>query len=531
MSQLSQPTTTRPLARSWPLFGTAVLALITAAALPLLWRAIGQLLKLLNYPYPTDQLEGTLLHEARLWRAGEALYQPLELYRFVSAPYPPLHPLVLGWVDQFAGPHVFWSGRLISIGATLAIGALIVLLARRVGGSWLAGVLGAAVFVSAPPVLLWGTRIKPDLFALLWTTLGLYLVSWAIDGTVATTQSMRRRSWVALVLALVSFGLAFLTKQTMLIAPFAAGLALLVADLHAFVRPAPGTDRSGYVWRLPIRLRTLVFGLGYLGMAGALWLLVDLVTDGNFSAHVQGLHRSDWWTMELVRKYIWLLAPYWPLMLLALTLWAALLRGVWRADRALIPACYMLVAPLTLLGAAEIGANHNHLIETTLALSIAGGCVAGWASALVTRQRVIGLALLALIAVQIGLAFRPQPWFVGELEVSNPPERYLNFMRNTPGEILADDIGLLLQAGKPIRYDDPSTMGPAAVSGVWNQHGLLEDIENQRFSAIMIPEDVVKQPVPYDGVGRWTEAMRTAIREHYELLYDDTINTYVPRAR
>lgn len=527
MSHVSQPSTTRPLLRSWPLLGSLALALVVGTALPLLWRSLNQILKLLRYPYPTDQLEGTLLHEARLWRAGEPLYQPLELYRFVSAPYPPLHPLVLGLVDQIAGPHVFWSGRLISIGAMLLIGGLIVLLARRVGGSWLAGVLGAAIFLSVPPVLLWGTRIKPDLFALLWTTLGLYLSTWAIEDTATATR--RTRGWAALLVTLLAFGLAFLTKQTAVMAPFAAGLALLTADLRTYWRRKPSAERSGYLGRLPIRVRTLVFGLGYLALAGGLWLLLDLVTEGNFSAHIRGLHRSDWWTMELVRKYIWLLVPYWPLMLLTLALWAAILRGAWRDDRALVPAAYALVAPLTLLGAAEIGANHNHLIETTLALSIAGGCVVGWAASLIARQRVAGLALVALIAVQVGLAFQPQPWFVGELEVSNPPERYLNFMRNTPGEILADDIGLLLQAGKPIRYDDPSTMGPAAISGVWNQHGLLEDIENQRFSAIMIPEDVVEQPVPYDGIGRWTEAMRTAIREHYELLYDDTVNTYVPK--
>jgi hypothetical protein len=526
MSQLSQPTTTRPLARSWPLLGSLALALVVVAALPLLWRSLSQIQTLLSYPYPTDQLEGTLLHEARLWRSGEPLYQPLELYRFVSAPYPPLHPLVLGWVDQLvAGPHVFWSGRLISIGAMLLIGGLITLLARRVGGSWLAGLLGAAVFLSAPPALLWGTRIKPDLFALLWTTLGLTLSAWAIDGADAPTRRSRIRGWATLLLALLAFGLAFLTKQTAVMAPFATGLALLAADLRGYWR----RGRSGYLGRLPIRARTLVFGLGYLALTGGLWLLLDLLTDGNFSAHIRGLHRSEWWTMELVRKYIWLLAPYWPLMLLALALWAALLRGAWRDDRALIPACYALVAPLTLLGAAEIGANHNHLIETILALAIAGGCAAGWATRLILRQRLAGLALLALIAVQIGLAFQPQPWFVGELEVSNPPERYLSFMRNTPGEILADDIGLLLQAGKPIRYDDPSTMGPAAISGVWSEHGLIEDIEAQRFSAIMIPEDVVKEPIPYDGVGRWTEAVRTAIRERYELLYDDTVNTYVPK--
>ena len=121
--------------------GIIALALLALLALPLLWGAAARLLALLRYPYPHDGLEGTLLHEARLLWAGQPLYQPLERARFVSAPYPPLHPLLLGLADQFAGPHVFWSGRLLSLAAALGVAALIVLIVRRAGGTWLAACL------------------------------------------------------------------------------------------------------------------------------------------------------------------------------------------------------------------------------------------------------------------------------------------------------------------------------------------------------------------------------------------------------
>jgi hypothetical protein len=493
---------------------------LTIAGLPLLRSALQQLAALLSYPYPSDALEGTLLHEARLLAAGQPLYQPLELHSFVSAPYPPLHPLIVGLADRFVGPHVFWSGRLVSVIATLVIALTIVALVRRVSHSWLAGVLGAAIFLSAPPVLLWGTRVKPDLFALQWTTLGLCLTAYAL-GSDSDDRTDRRWRWLAP--AVGCFWLAFLTKQTAVMAPFAAGLALLSADLLDLRRPS----RSGYVWRLPLRWRTLIFGLGYLSGALGLWLLLDLLTAGQFTAHISGLHRSEWWSMHLVRKYVWLLLPYMPLLLLGLAL---ALRAV-RDQRALVPLCYALVAPITLLGAAEIGANHNHLLETILSLTIAGSCAAGWAAQSIAARRLVAAPLIAVFAIQIALSYQPQPWFVGELELPDPPERFVVFMQNTPGEILADDVGLLLMAGKPIRYDDPSTMGPAAVSGVWDQSGLIEDIRQQKFSAIMIPEDVVAEPVPYDGVGRWTTEVRAAIREHYELKFRDRINTYAPKPR
>lgn len=524
MSQLTQPTTVRPALRSTALLGTLALALLTLIAVLLLWRSTDQLQTLVEFPYPTDQLEGTLLHEARLWMAGEPLYQPLERYTFVSAPYSPLHPLVLGLVDRaVTGPHVFWSGRLISAASWAIVGVLIVLIARRVSGSWLAGVVGAAVFLSAPPALLWSARIKPDMFAYVWTTLGVLLTTHSIEAP--HTRSAR----ISLALALLSFQLALFTKQTAVIAAFACGVALLLADMRHFVQHRQTGRRAGYVGRLPIRWRTLVFGVAYLGLALGQVLILDGITNGNFTAHVSGLHRSEWWSMTLVREYVWLLLPYWPFAIVALVLWLTIASGRNPSDRALVPACYALIAPITLLGAAEIGANHNHLLETLLALSIAGSCAAGWAAQNITRRWPLPTALLGLAAAQLALAFQPQPYFGGELALVDPPERFLNFMRNTPGEILADDIGLLLQAGKPIRYDDPSTMGPAAVSGVWDQSGLIDDIVNKRFSAIMIPEDVIKEPVPYDGIGRWTTEVRAAIREYYDLKFYDRIKVYTPK--
>jgi len=512
------PTKVAVRPRASAVLALAVLVVVFLAA-PLLARSLLQLRQRVDYPYPTDQLEGTLLHEARLLRAGEPLYRPLVAHEFVSAPYSPLHPALLALVDTYTGPHIFWSGRLISALSALLLGLMIVALTRRVCGSWIAGVFGAAVVLSAPPVLIWSSRIKPDLFMYGWTTLGLLLAVWALD------SSSRRAEGIRLTASVIAFGFAFATKQTAVAAAFATGLALLLADLRAW-RAGSG---DGFALRFPLRVRTIGFGLGYLGAMAAIWLGLERLTGGQFGAHVRGLHRSDWWSSELVVQYVQLLAPYLPLAELALGLWSMIVLRYVGSDSALVPACYALMAPFTLLGAAEIGANHNHLLETLLGLAIAAACALGFAVRLSSRAPGLSWGLVFGAALQLALCYPPQPYFGTELALGDPPERFLHFMRNTPGEILADDIGLLLQAGKPIRYDDPSTMGPAAVSGVWDQSGLIDDIAQQRFAAIMIPEDVVADPVPYDGVGRWTTEMRTAIREHYVLLFPDRINVYVPR--
>lgn len=527
MSLPSQPARARLALGAAGLPGALALALLGLPALALLWRAGERLAALLAYPYPHDSLEGTLLHEARLMRAGEPLYQPLELYRFVSAPYPPLHPLLLGWADQIAGPHIFWGGRLISLVSALLAALLVLLLCRRAGGAWLGGLLGAGVFLSAAPVLLWGTRIKPDLLALACTALGLLLAAVADEQPATSSQppdgagaDARRGAW-CLALSAVCFVLAFYAKQTAVAAPLAVGLALLIGDLRAF-RAGRRADMLG---RLPLRGRTLLFSLVYLALALGTWLALDLATQRQYTLHVwwDG-ERTGWWSFALMRKFVALLSPYWPLMLAGLGLAAYGLR----TGRALVPACYMLVAPLTLFGAGETGANHNHLLETVLALSLAAGCLAGLGASALIRRPALAAPALALLLVQLPLLFAPPPrWYTGQLQPDNPPERYVKFIANTPGEILTDDPGLLLMAGKPIRYDDPSTQGPAVRLGAWDQRGMLDDIANKRFTAIMLPIDVRKEAL--DAAGRWTPEMLAAIREHYQVKFADTLMIYEPK--
>ena len=507
----------------------ANVALLLAAvwlAIPALARMVGLLL----YPYAVDGLEGTLLYEARLWRSGAALYQPLERFGFVSAPYPPVSYLALMLFDMIPGPHVFFGGRLVSFLAALAVAALIAIMVRRAGGAWGAGALAAALLLSAPPLQLWGTRIKPDVLALCFTTLGLLFAADTIDQNPHRADSsttlrdysrlfaQRRGQQTAFTIAramalpAVCFALAFFTKQTAVAGALAFGIALLVADWRG-----TGALRG---WLA----RPLIFALCYLALTLGAWALLDLATGRMYTQHVWwNFARGGWWSPILFWRIVGLLTFWLPLLPIALlSLWVARERRA-----ALLPACYLLMVPISLLGAGEEGAHHNHLLETHTALALCGGIAIGWCVASLPRRLWLALPAAGLLALQLWLAPQPPAWYAGQLAPSDPPDRYLAFLRATPGEVLGDDTGLLFQAGKDLRYNDPSTMGPAARSGLWDQSGLLEDIANQKFTAIMIPTDATT--ADRSSSGRWTPEMLAAIRQHYRLLYRDTLNTFVPR--
>jgi hypothetical protein len=467
-------------------------------------------------PYPLDGLEGTLLHEAWLLRSGEPLYQQLQPDRFVSSPYPPLHyALLAALAPQGVGPHVFFAGRLISLAAMLAAAAAIGALVLRVGRSLPAAALAVGLWLAFPPVQLWATRIKPDPLALALTALGLLA---ALHWREALARSGRHSRWMLAAASI--FALASFTKQTAVAAPLAVCLAC-AAD-------AAIATQGGGIRRFLLALRPgLLFGLLYAGLVAGGWLALELVTSGQYTFHVWGLHRSEWWSPQLLAKYVALLGPSWPLALAAL----ALLPN--NAGTGRLVLCYALVAPLTLLGAGETGANHNHLLETQMALTVAGCAAGGHAinSALhgSWRHRLIA-PLLATILLAQAWNLRDRPaWYGGEFDLSATPDRYVAFIWSQPGEVLADDVGLLVAAGRPLRYDDPSTMGPAVSSGVWDESGLLAEVAAQHFSAILLPFDARRTHT--DVTGRWSPEFIATLNQHYQVLYRDTIVSYIPKPR
>ncbi len=517
--------------------GISLLLIVAALALGV-WHAsrfVAYNSVALAYRGPLDGQEGTLLHEARLILRGEPLYQPLQLDRVVGAPYPPVHAYTLAAVERLLhGPtppanvdtgHLWFGGRLISLAGITGAALIAGLIVWRVGGNVSAALLTSLAFLATPPAQLWATRIKPDPLALLFTTSGLLLAA------IAFTSSIRRRR-IFLIWAALLFALAYFTKQTQIAAPLAVGFALLFAPLPAGERALP----PGWVRRqFALRPGLIAFSLTYLVAVGASWLALDIITNGQFTFHVWGLHPPEWWIFGRFLRYAALLLPGWPLMLLVLCgggLLVVRMRG--RApDPALTMAlAYAALGSATLIGAGTIGSHHNHLLEPYLALAIGGGAAAGRMLGMARfgsgAARVVLPVLAAGLLVLQGWSFIQRPaWYGGEFDLSQPNwERFVTLIRSQPGEVLSDDVGLLLLAGKTPRYDDPPTMGPAARSDLWDQSGLLREIEAQRFDLVLLHFDATRQEI--DSYGRWSPEFIAALRANYRLLYRDLYFSYVP---
>src|SRR5262249_42889093 len=151
-----------------------------------------------------------------------------------------------------------------------------------------------------------------------------------------------------------------------------------------------------------------------------------------------------------------------------------------RADPDLLPAAYLLIAAGFALGAGTHGGNHNHFVETVvvaiycaalfahrLMVAGGGGRRAGGAAKTGTPApgprsvvlRALGLAVV--LALSAGLAgearFGGENWLLRDFRTPRPLERegwqnVAAFVTNDPGPVYADNVGLLLIAGKEVRY-------------------------------------------------------------------------------
>jgi hypothetical protein len=301
----------------------------------------------------------------------------------------------------------------------------------------------------------------------------------------------------ALAAAAVAFVLAHFTKQTMLAAPLAAGTYLLFHD-----------------WRLALR-----WGVLYLVLLGLVWGTLDLVTHGQYTHHVWVMRRLAW-TSERMWKFVALLGDAWPLALLGVTGLAITFR------RPTVLNAYLLWAPASLIGAGVVGSHHNHLLEMGTALALAGGQAAGLG---LRRGGLLRWLVPPVLMLQFLLWSTPAAWHEHEFAPDPDYARYIALIRATPGEVMADDIGLLYAAGRPLRYDDPSVMGPASMLGLWDDSQFIADIRAGRFSALLIAQDVYEQGGFSDNSGRWTPRMLQAVKDAYTIKFRDTILTYVPK--
>lgn len=425
--------------------------------------------------------ESIILAEVRRVASGQPLYQPLTDLPLTISGYMPLYYLLVGSLQRLTGLDGYGIGRTVSLTATLYSAGLVAWGVHGGARCWRGQFLAAGLFLTQNlTVFLWAPLHRVDMLGLALTVTGLALAA-------------RGRP----IVAALPLALALLTKQTFLSAPLAVCLSLAM----------------GRQWRALLGFTALLGGI----VAPAIGI-ANFATDGWFAWHTVTANANP---LNL-EYFATIVGSFLQFNALSLCLAAAVFALPTMSGERVWRAYFLLSAALTLATIGKIGASSNYWLEVTLATAVLTGIVASRISResmAAVPFRPAGLAagvlaslLMAVPAYQANVTAVVERYFAPEKVLWQLP--VASHIASQPGELLTDDPGLALLAGKSIEFES-IIFTILATQGIWDEQPILNAVRSRRFTQIVLTMSLDSPQEP-PIAARWTETVRQAMRESYE---------------
>jgi hypothetical protein len=417
------------------------------------------------FPYQLDYGEGPILQLALRVTRGQPLYPPLNAgYPYAIASYLPFYYLLVALAAWITGPS-FLGGRLISCLAALVVAAVSGRMVWEKTRNRFAACATAGIVLAIPVFLVWSVLMRIDMVALACSIAGFHLFT-------------RGRRLPGIIL----FALAVFTRWTNIAGIFAAFVGLL-------------RERR---WKTAIGWAAAQAGLILALVFGAL-----LITKGGMYEQLRW-HTSTslgkQWSWAQVLLLLSIAGRNWPVYYAA-----SLLGAAWCAARAphRVLVIYLLGACAIYLTSGRVGSTFNYFLEPlalgTVAVGVFMGEVmggreapgAGLAAARYARWRPLMLGIAGALALQMVWTDRHLPYTISLLrpEASGSAgRRVVELIRDAPGMVICEDVGLNELAGKepPI---DPFEFTMLSRAGAIDPSRVYRDVRAGRFPLIIFRFD------------------------------------------
>ena len=437
------------------------------------------------YPFPLDLGEGVVLSTGWAARAASpynvisdppcifTIYNPIYVYLTAAClewlGAIPLYPRALGALFLFASALVLFR------------------FVKRETGSRAAGLAAAFAFLLARPVYARAGYAVTDWPALFFSLTGLYL--WRSGG--------RTR-----YLALVSFALAFFSKQVSVIAAAAAFASLFLEGR---------------------RLESIRLFALWLALLGAGYAVIAALLGMPFFVNTFSYAGKAAYDALFAARGMALLVT---LSIVPFAAWLVFAVRARREPRLLLPALYGAFGFCIALTSGRVGASRSYYFDFVAALAVFAGYL--WAAAEArlaagrSRRLIAALVLLQVALIAVGVVYKLRPLgdptrstFLQDREV-----RLVFFERS--GIILARDAGFDLDAPSVGASNDPYKLQQLIEAGVVPPDAVRRHVSAKRFSAIVVP-DKKATVTPFDD-----DTMREVLANYRLLRAAHGISVYVP---
>jgi len=478
-----------------------------------LFMMIWSALDVFSIPYGLDFGEGYLANMSLELVKGNDVYGPIDEAPYIVNSYPPLYPLVTGLITSITGPSMI-PGRFISSISLMGILLMSFMLLRRMKTSLSVALIIPGVLLVFPWVLRWSVVVRVDTFGIFLALAGIYF--WMRSGNIRDG-----------IIASVLFGLAALTKHSLLSAPAACIIyALLTRDSRALTR-------------IPV----------VIGMIALPYIIAGLITGGGIFRHLFEYTANAWFMDRFTMGFAEYVKSTWILQFMAIA--AMITPGVTSGQKRLFTLYYMFTH-LTLIAYGFEGSDTNYYIEPILSTALLSGLLLNYliaeGSSLADTKtlptgKTIGYGIILVVLI-VGRFLNPLIESSAFQVHRMTPERLsrgielIRLANATPGQILSEDASITFAAGKDVVFQ-PYIMSLLQRTGKWDQTDFVNTIRNREYSAILLRvnlEDPYNTEIPAPdletaGFNRWTEEMERAILENYELAASADIGTILNSSR
>jgi hypothetical protein len=473
------------------------------------------------YPYELDYGEGIVLWQAAHVFDLPTAYHPIDQYPFIVFHYPPVYH-VLSRAAAFITGDLLIAGRTVSfalaLGAAILSGLLAATALRPASmGAGAADDVDAsagavpnriAAFAAAPLLMLqlatldWIPFMRVDIAAVFLALSGLLVF-------------LRYDTAAGRIAAAALFVTALFCKQTMIAAPLAALVTLLVAGNVRGAVTLMGTS--------------LVLGVAALGTLA--WM-----TNGEFVRHLFLYNSNPFNLRQLVEFAIRNLDDAGIAIALALAVplgvgsagqWArdAIAARAGRAKLCLV--CYAAAAGAVCLTAGKAGASMNYFLEWNVSCCVLAAIASGELLSLGPARRLTMAGVV--VSLMLGIfAVNHVPRSINYVTMLRGKDSTLNAraaavtraaeaIAEVPGPVLSEDLLLLQRVNREVPWE-PAIITQLAETGLFDENLALGKIRAQTFGLI-VAKTLDLDPSRFPG-GRhllYTTRMRDAIHDAYEV--------------
>lgn len=456
----------------------------------------------ISYPYELDYGEGIVWQQMREIVAGRG-YGPIDGLPDIVFHYPPVYHALTAAIAAAGHFDELATGRSISILATLVSAAFVGLIAAQVLPNneglrtrWWCGAIAGLISLAALPVFSWAPLMRVDMLASALTLAGLWV----------SILALKRPNLIHP--AALLFVAAIYTKQTMIAAPAAVFLVLLIRHR-----------------RLGVAGLATAIGTGLIALGALAW-----ATDGGFLRHIF-LYNINRAAFDQLLGLAGVIARHAVLLGLGGIGAAVCARHLFgnvsteggAADRAspehripmLFVLTYFAITSAMLITISKVGANINYMIEWIFALSVL---------AVVPLRNVVrsvradgrdGISALPRAIFPLALAAQLMVLPAGSMSSRYEPVRaQFDQLATRIGQadrpVVSDDMVLLLRSGREVVWE-PAIFAELASVGRWDERPFVASILQREFAFFVTMGG--RGSSPFDE--RYTPAVADAIERAY----------------